>query len=105
MAKKKAKAKALVTHFDAHVAKSHVVALQNLAKSINLSPEDLWALVVQFGSESIPIIMDVLKAFAGGFDWAKLTQLLLTDGPKVIAIVKEIAAALGKTVPPVPVTP
>jgi len=95
----------LVQHFDARTAQSHVAALKVKAAAINLPIDTVWALIVEYGGKIVPILMDVMAAFQGGFDWSKVSQLLVTDGPLVIQLVSQITAALGLTVPPVPTNP
>lgn len=89
-------------HFDARAARDHIDALRARAATINLDPLTLWALIAQYGPKVIPILMDVMKAFQGGFDWSKVTGLLASDGPLAIALIEQIAEALGITLPTMP---
>lgn len=89
-------------HFNATSAITNVRSLQQRAAAISLPPETVWSLVLQFGAQAVPIIGDVVDAFAGGFDWSKLTAVLTQDGPLVVALAQQIAAALGVTLPEMP---
>lgn len=92
-------------HFDAKTAELHALTLQAAAGRAGLSLLSLIGLLVRFGPQIVPILGDVLGAFAGGFDWTKILPLLQKDGPLVIALVQAIAAALGQTVPTPPTLP
>lgn len=91
--------------FSPQQAQMHTDQFRALAQSLNLSIFTILQLVIQFGSQAVPIIVDVANAFKGGFSWDKLLGVLKTDGPLVIAIAEAIAKALGVTLPTLPPMP
>ena len=95
----------MTPHFEAHVAQAHAASLQSAASRIGLGIPQLLQLLIQFGPQLVPILLSVLQAFQGGFDWTKLAGLLQTNGPAVIAIVEAVAKALGVTLPTIPGIP
>lgn len=78
------------------------------ASRVGLTFFQLLQVIIQFGQSKeltgkfIPVLMDVLAAFQGGFTWAKVMQLIQKDGPVIIQLVETIAKLLGVSLPPIP---
>jgi len=89
-------------HFNAAVAEQHAIQLEAVAHRLKIPFTKLVSLVLQYGPQVVPIIIDVASAFEGGFSWSKLSVVMINDGPLVVAIAEKIAADLGVMLPEIP---